>query len=206
LAADGTAYTSPELVVFDTPISTGCGDAAPGQGGSFYCPLDETIYIDGPDLSAQLQGYGVGEALALVAHEWGHHIQQQLDLVESPSVALSLNGMTTLETELQADCFAGSWLYATDAAGQLGPGMLEGDIVLVAETLGDPVDASTLDPQIQYDRQHGSGALRTWWLLQGYQIGPSACFAQSSNMAAGPPSVTDQGGEGNHFPALVFPL
>jgi predicted metalloprotease len=176
-ASEEIPYSTPSLEIFDSSISTGCGEVAPETIGPFYCPNDQTIYLDGVWLAEAFQTYGVAPVVQVIAHEWGHHIQQQSGIMEdSTQVAQSLNGMTSLEIELQADCLAGTWLQAADDAGAIGPGLLEGIISFVATELGDSAETSSLAPQTQYDFQHGTGALRTWWLLQGYQVGIDACM------------------------------
>ena len=174
-AENGDPYESPGLVLFDEPVSTACGDAAPGEVGPFYCTLDRTIYLDVPFLETEAADFGPGAVANSVAHEWGHHVQQLLG-IGADSVALSLSGSSSLEAELQADCLGGFWTQTADVRGLFEPGDVEGVLIELA-IIGDSADALAASSRAFYDAQHGSGSLRTWWFLQGYYVGLEACFA-----------------------------
>lgn len=168
----GAAYVSPaSIVAFGETIETGCGAVAPGEAGPFYCPADQTIYLDTEVLDQIGSDFGAAPVAAVIAHEWAHHVQVLLGLIDpngSNSVAMTLTGSTSLELELMADCMAGAWVAEATARGQLTASDLDA-IVQVKSVVGD--SATT-----HYDLQHGSGALRAWWLLRGVNEGLGACL------------------------------
>ncbi|MBX3286800.1 MAG: neutral zinc metallopeptidase, partial [Actinobacteria bacterium] len=112
-------FSAPGLVIFDQPTPTGCGVGEP-EAGPFYCPADRKIYLDFgfyEQLQRQLD-FGGDFALAYVlAHEYGHHIQNLLGInrqVQDASAGASEQEANRLsvDLELQADCFAGTWAKA----------------------------------------------------------------------------------------------
>jgi predicted metalloprotease len=105
----GLAYTSPTLLPVDGPMSTSCGDIDPSFSPGAYCAADQTVYYS----TAWAPNDPTAEILwwTVLSHEWGHHIQWQVD-----------TGVTTaMEAELQADCFAGAYMSHAQAAGLVSP-------------------------------------------------------------------------------------
>lgn len=105
----GLAYTSPTLVSIDGTMTTSCGNIDPYYSPGAYCAADQTVYYS----TAWTPNDPAGEILwwTVLSHEWGHHIQWQVDT----GVA------TTLEAELQADCFAGAYLSHAQSIGLVSP-------------------------------------------------------------------------------------
>jgi uncharacterized protein len=163
-------YESPDVVFYDYTIENECGVMEPLVVGPHYCPLDETIYMDVPFMEVAVLPYGDFAAAFVVAHEWGHHVQHLLD-IEQCQIQQCLGGFTSLEVELQADCFAGSWTRHADDLGQLSFGDAESAIVVLAQLVGDPEGTRVYDPAA-----HGPGSLRAYWFLQGYYGGLSLCL------------------------------
>ena len=120
-AFDGQAYTPTKTVFFSGATDTGCGQAT-SQVGPFYCPLDGLIYFD-LDFLVQLQEqFGATGDLAaqyIVAHEYGHHIQNLLGTNETVRELQSRDperaNQYSVALELQADCYAGAWAYDANA-------------------------------------------------------------------------------------------
>ena len=184
-AADG--YRSTDIVLFTDQTGTGCGGASSAVG-PFYCPADETIYVDTAFYDELRSRFGSsGGPLAemyVIAHEWGHHIQnitgrmQGLDLQDT--------GPTSdgVRLELQADCYAGSWVGAADEiVDENGVPFLE---PVTQEQIRDALSAASAvgDDRIQQSTQgqvnpeswtHGSSESRQKWFLAGVDGGPPAC-------------------------------
>lgn len=165
-------YDSPTYVNFTEAVDTACGTVQPMDGTPFYCTLDNTVYMDVRFMAEYYIPYGDFVVYRSVAHETGHHVQFLLGIQSCGGVTSCLAGYTTLDTELMADCFAGSWAQNADDRGLIAPGDVENAIVALATFLGDPVNVDMTDPQA-----HGPGSLRTWWFLRGFYEGPSACVS-----------------------------
>ena len=101
----GLAYTSPTLRSVDGPMTTSCGDIDPYFSPGAYCAADQTVYFS----TAWAPNDAAAEILwwTVLSHEWGHHIQWQVDTGAS----------TILEAELQADCFAGAYMSHAQSVG-----------------------------------------------------------------------------------------
>jgi len=186
-------YTAPELVIFSDSVSTGCGSATSAVG-PFYCPPDQTVYIDTAfydDLRSQFGATGGPLAqLYVVAHEWGHHIQNIVGTMDG--LNLHEQGPTSdgVRLELQADCYAGSWVRAASEIEDGG-----GVQILVEPTdaeIADALDAAAAvgDDHIQETLgggqvnpetwTHGSSESRQNWFMAGYTRGVGACDTFSS--------------------------
>jgi predicted metalloprotease len=179
-----TDYATPEFVLFTQAIDTGCGNATSAVG-PFYCPNDRTLYID-TDFYNDLQTtYGAsGGPLAqmyVVAHEWGHHIQNLTGVLASTQDGDTGPASASVRTELQADCYAGSWVAAaSDTDDPSGTPLLE---QVTDAQIADALDAASAvgDDRIQGTTAnsetwtHGSSEKRRQWFTTGYQGGPAAC-------------------------------
>src|SRR5690606_26062140 len=118
-------YVQPELILFEQATPTGCGTGTSATG-PFYCPPDQSVYID-TSFFAELEsrfGADGGELgqLYVVAHEWGHHIQNITGRMDGLDLRDSGPTSDGVRLELQADCYAGAWVGAaettTDASGR----------------------------------------------------------------------------------------
>lgn len=166
-------YQPPTYVNFSDEIDTGCGHVAPFEVGPFECRDDNTIYFDVLWMAQELSPYGNFIIQFAVAHEVGHHVQDLLG-IEKCDVTQCLNGYTSLQIELMADCFGGAWSQSASERGLTAGGDVEGTIVGLSAFLGDPIGTDSADPSA-----HGPGTLRTWWFLRGYYEGPGACVQTS---------------------------
>ncbi len=193
LALDGyweqnvEGYREPVLVIVDGSTPTRCGTAS-NATGPFYCPPEETVYID-PAFFAILRdrfdaSAGSLAQLYVLAHEYGHHVQQITGIMrDNPSngTGPESNGV---RTELQADCFAGAWV--ADASQQVDGAGVPFLQPPTEQQLRDALDAAKTvgDDHIQEESggfvnpeawTHGSSEQRQRWFALGYRQGLQAC-------------------------------
>lgn len=179
-------YQAPQLIVVDGATSTQCGTAS-NAVGPFYCPPEETVYIDPTFFQLMQQQFGasVGNLaqLYIVGHEWGHHIQNLLGAMERYPNNGTGPGSNGVRMELQADCYAGGWLgRATEQTDADGDPYLEKpteeqirDALNAASTVGDDhiqEQSGQVNPETW---THGSSEQRQRWFAEGYQNGLDAC-------------------------------
>jgi len=176
-------YSPPRLVLFSDAVNSACGYASAAVG-PFYCPGDSQVYLDLSFFDELKQRFGASGDFAqayVIAHEVGHHVQNQLGLYER--IAQARRGASerdvnaeSVKVELQADCFAGVWGYHAQQAGIIEPGDFE-EGLKAAAAIGD----DTLQKQTQgYVRPesftHGSSAERVEHLRLGMRSGdPNDC-------------------------------
>lgn len=184
---EGISYQSPQVIIFSDAVATGCGQASSAVG-PFYCPTDQTIYIDTTfyQLLRQQFGANVGSTaeMYVIAHEWGHHVQNLTGVLGQAQTGETGADSPAVRLELQADCYAGAWLQAasttTDASGvtllqPITQAQLN-DALNAAEAIGDDHIQSQSGGGVNPDSwTHGSSDQRERWLLAGFQGGPGAC-------------------------------
>jgi predicted metalloprotease len=184
-AQAGKTYTPPTLVMFSGATRSGCG-AAQAAMGPFYCPLDQKVYLDTSffqDLERRFRACDVGSKTCqfsqayVIAHEIGHHVQNQLGLL--PQVQEAQRGMDKAEAnslqvrvELQADCLAGVWANrAQDKWQFIEPGDVEA-AMQTASAIGDDRLQRQAQGYVVPDAfTHGTSAQRTRWFMTGLKSG-----------------------------------
>lgn len=158
---------------YTQPILTPCDPNPVPLDNAFYCPVNEGVYYDINFLDSWLTTIGDMAPVFIIAHEIGHHVGITL-LNWIPGVVFKPSGfvLSTKESELMADCFAGGFVAAADLAGLLEPGDLE-EAVQGVINAGDP--ASTwFDPTA-----HGTAVQRVLAFAIGFDEGPVACTVQN---------------------------
>jgi uncharacterized protein len=173
-------YEAARLVVFFSVVHSACGKH--DESGPFYCPGDDTVYLDLRFFSTLLHGRGMGAAAQayIVGHELGHHVQRlmgigtHLEAINRTDPAGQ--NARSVKAELQADCLAGVWGSSAFPRSRFDINDLY-DALTTAHAIGDDylqeaagylVDTSLFT--------HGSSEQRKTWLRNGYKSGvPKAC-------------------------------
>lgn len=180
-------YRAPQLIIVDGSTGTQCGTAS-NQTGPFYCPPEETVYVDPTFFALLRQQFdataGPLAQLYVLAHEYGHHVQNITGIIQDHpdnGTGADSNGV---RRELQADCFAGAWVGdMTEQVDENGVPFLEAptqqqiaDAINAAQTVGDDHIQRESGGVVNPDSwTHGSSAQRQRWFEKGYQSGVSAC-------------------------------
>lgn len=172
-------YQEPTLVLFSGSDQSGCGTASAATG-PFYCPLDRKVYIDlsfYDQLQSRFQAPGDFAMAYVIAHEVGHHIQQQLGI--SDEVRRRQQGASKAEAndlsvklELQADFLAGVWAHhAQESKNILESGDLE-EALNAASAVGDDRIQMRSQGYVVPDAfTHGTSEQRMHWFKKGFQTG-----------------------------------
>jgi predicted metalloprotease len=179
-AAENLDYREPTLVLFSGAVESACGFAQAAVG-PFYCPLDEKVYIDLSfyrDLRDSFGAPGDFAQAYVIAHEIGHHVQNQIGIMEQVQVAqqqastqADVNRLSVM-LELQADCLSGVWAYNADRARDI---LEQGDIeegLNAASSIGDDRLQMEFQGQVTPDSfTHGSSIQRVGWFERGLESG-----------------------------------
>lgn len=180
-------YRGPgEVVLFTGQTTSGCG-VADTATGPFYCPRDESIFMDVSFFNTLREDFGAsGGSLSqmyVLAHEWGHHISNLtgvLGKVGNDSGPAS----DSVRLELQADCYAGSWVQdASTVPDSQGVPFLQpvsteeiADALNAAAAIGDDSIMESAGMRVNPERfTHGTAEQRQRWFMTGYENGPGAC-------------------------------
>ncbi len=171
-------YVEPKLVLFTDAVDSACGMAESAMG-PFYCPGDQKVYIDlgfYRDLKERFGAPGDFAQAYVIAHEIGHHVQNQLGIDEKvararqqrPSQANALS----VRLELQADCLAGTWAHHAQKSKQiLEQGDLEEALNAAAAIGDDRLQKQSRGRVSPESFTHGSSAQRVRWFRTGFDTG-----------------------------------
>jgi uncharacterized protein len=168
LAKQGIEYKNPKLVLFRGGTQSGCG-GADSQSGPHYCPADQTIYLDETFFDELTGRYGakggdVAEAYVM-AHEVGHHVQKIRGTFARNDQS---DNQTSVNIELQADCFAGVWAGTIKSEGIISDTEIN-QAIDAAETVGDDRIQKQSGGRVNPETwTHGSSAQRKDSFLRGY--------------------------------------
>jgi predicted metalloprotease len=179
-AQKGIKYTAPRLVLFNGQTGSACGRAQSAMG-PFYCPLDQRVYLDTSffnDMKRKLGGGGDFAYAYVIAHEIGHHVENQLGILSRAQRAQQQSGdkadanRISVRIELMADCLAGVWAANADRKWKI---LEQGDIekaINTAQAIGDDrLQQSSRGSIVPDSFTHGSSAQRVQWLKRGLQSG-----------------------------------
>jgi predicted metalloprotease len=180
-ARSGRQFRAPGLRFFSGQGQSGCG-AAQAAMGPFYCPTDSDIYLDTSffdELSKRFGAPGDFAQYYVVAHEFGHHIQNLLgtaaDVSRIQRTGSEREGnAASVRLELQADCYAGVW--AAQNRDRLEPGDVE-EGMRAAQAIGDDtLQRESGRAPVPDSFTHGTSAQRQFWLRKGMESGdPAQC-------------------------------
>lgn len=190
----GSSYKEPSLVLFNGRVNSACGGAT-AETGPFYCPGDETVYLDTSFFAEMRQNLGIsgdqqgsgdqenqGKAgdfaqAYVIAHEVGHHVQTLLGISQKVNQARQQVGKAqgndlSVRQELQADCFAGVWANRNQQRIQfLEPGDID-EAINAAGQIGDDRLAQASGRAVAPDNfTHGTSQQRVNWFSRGLEAG-----------------------------------
>jgi predicted metalloprotease len=176
--ADGQAYQEPRLVLFTDATNSACGFAQ-GATGPFYCPGDRQVYLDLGFFDELAQRFGAPGDFAqayVIAHEVGHHVQNELGILGNAQREQQRLGGRTAEAnriqvrvELQADCLAGIW--ANRAQERLAPGDIEAALRTASAIGDDTLQRKSQGHVVPDSFTHGSSEQRQRWFYTGFKSG-----------------------------------
>ncbi|MEG2644509.1 MAG: neutral zinc metallopeptidase, partial [Enterococcus sp.] len=176
-------YQNPKLVLFTDSVNSACGQAT-SQVGPFYCPADQNVYLDlsfAEELSTKYGATGDYAMAYVIAHEVGHHVQNQLGITEQldkirKRVSETEYNQYSVRLELQADYLAGCFSkYLAGQTYQGQPILEEGDIeeaITAANAIGDDTLQKEYQGYVVPDSfTHGTSQQRVDWFKRGYKYG-----------------------------------
>lgn len=171
-------YSEPQLTLYTGSAQSACGTAS-SQTGPFYCPGDETVYMDTDfydDLHNKFGATGDFALAYVLAHEVGHHVQHQLGVLDQ--VFALKNKLSEVEfnqymirLELQADYYAGVYAHYAKKMGYLEPGDIEEAMNAAAGVGDDKIQEQAYGKSIPDTFTHGTSEQRMRWFKKGYESG-----------------------------------
>lgn len=180
----GVAYVVPDVVSFTGSTQTACG-AATSAVGPFYCPPDQSVYLDVSFFDELRDRFGASDGslaeMYVVAHEFGHHIEQLSGAMSSADRSGTGPDSDSVRIELMADCLAGMWVgnASTVVDPQTGVKYLAPitqaqlkDALSAASAVGDDRIQQSATGSVNPEAwTHGSSEQRQRWFMTGYDGG-----------------------------------
>ncbi|MCI5971730.1 MAG: zinc metallopeptidase [Anaerococcus sp.] len=163
----GGIYHEAQMTLYQDTTKTGCG-IAQSRMGPFYCPVDKTVYFDVSfydDLKSRFGGGGDFALAYVLAHEVGHHVQNELGIIKQTNdlrqrLSEKEYNKVSVAQELQADYFAGLFAYYVKEKGYLEEGDIE-EAINAASAIGDDRIQEMAGRDVDVDSfTHGSSAQR----------------------------------------------
>ena len=185
-AQTGGEYHAPHLVLFRGAIESACGSASSAVG-PFYCAADSRVYLDRSFFEDLAQRFGAPGEFArayVIAHEIGHHVQNQMGIMEKLAQQRGRAGeprsnALSVQLELQADCFAGIWGHFARQRKLLEPGDVESGLAAAAAIGDDRIQRQSRGHVSPESFTHGSSAQRVRSFRAGLDSGdPRQCTAR----------------------------
>src|SRR3954451_110439 len=175
----GRSYEEPKLVLYSETVQSACGMAS-SASGPFYCPRGQKVYLDlsfFEDMRRKLNAPGDFAQAYVIAHEVGHHVQNELGILETANAERARSdkrrsNAISVRIELQADCIAGVWANRADRMRRI---LERGDIeegLNAASAVGDDrLQRQARGVAVPDVFTHGSSAQRMHWFKTGLQSG-----------------------------------
>lgn len=180
-ARNGLTYQAPTLVFYTDQTQTGCGTGS-AQAGPFYCSADRKIYIDTSfyqELSSKYKAAGDFAMAYVIAHEVGHHVQNELEVLgayhqKRAQLSDKEGNALNVRLELQADYYAGAWAKYVDGQGILDVGDID-EAMNAAHAVGDDtLQQEAYGRTVPDSFTHGTSEQRKKWFNLGYTYGDLA--------------------------------
>ncbi|GAB3494208.1 neutral zinc metallopeptidase [Spirosoma knui] len=179
-AQQGLQYRKPVLVMFRGATTSGCGTAQEAMG-PFYCPADQKVYIDlsfYDELARRFQAPGDFAMAYVIAHEIGHHVQNQLGIMDKvdqfrqQGISKRDYNKVSVRLELQADYLAGVWAnHVQGKRFEFEPGDIEEGLTAANAIGDDKIQEQTQGRVVPDAFTHGSSAQRVYWFKKGLKTG-----------------------------------
>ena len=175
----GKQYQRPRLVLFTNTTRSGCGQGRAATG-PFYCPPDQRIYLDlrfFNEMERRLHAGGDFARAYVIAHEVGHHVQNQMGIMSKVNDMRSRMSKqefnkVSVRLELQADCFAGVWAHHANKTKRfLDPGDIDQAMRAASAVGDDTIQRSSRGAVVPDSFTHGSSAQRMKWFKTGFDTG-----------------------------------
>ena len=175
----GKTYVPPKLVLFSGAVQSACGGAT-SSSGPFYCSGDQCVYLDLSffmNMKKQLGADGDFAYAYVIAHEVGHHVQNQLGILGQAHQQMSRmsekeSNKISVRLELQADYFAGVWAHHDNKLfGSLEEGDIDEGLNVAAKIGDDYLQKQAYGYSVPDSFNHGTSQQRSRWLKKGIQTG-----------------------------------
>ena len=177
----GRTYHNPTLVIFSGSVQSKCGNAT-SETGPFYCSADQSVYIDlefFKNMKKELGADGDFAYAYVIAHEVGHHVQNELGILDDAHNKMARAGKnskeyneTSVRLELQADFFAGVWAHHDNKMfGSLEDGDIEEALNAASKIGDDYLQKQARGYAVPETFNHGTSAQRSRWLKKGISTG-----------------------------------
>jgi uncharacterized protein len=174
----GQPYREPRLVLFTGTTRSGCGGAESAMG-PFYCPADFSVYLDLSffrEMQTKMRAGGDFAYTYVIAHEIGHHIQNQLGILpqvqqRQRQVSRREANALSVRTELMADCLAGVWAHHARDMIRLDEGDIREAMTAAAAIGDDKLQKQAQGYVVPDSFTHGTSEQRTRWFMQGLRSG-----------------------------------